>query len=91
MAKICLHCFVSGRVQGVFYRRETVEQAIARALKGWVKNLLDGRVEVMICGEEADVRAMETWLWQGPRAAQVDTVAATIVPVENFQQFEVRN
>lgn len=91
MAKICLHCFVSGRVQGVFFRRETREQSIARGLTGWVRNNSDGRVEVMICGEEVNVRAMQTWLWEGPRVAEVSNVEALEVPWELFQQFEVRN
>lgn len=91
MAKICLHCFVSGRVQGVFFRRETHDQSIARGLTGWVRNNLDGRVEVLICGEEAEVRAMQSWLWEGPRAAKVDNVASEVVPFEDFKQFEVRN
>ncbi len=91
MAKICLHCFVSGRVQGVFYRREAHAQSLARGLTGWVKNTLDGRVELMLCGEESEVRAIEAWLWEGPRAAKVDHVASEVVPLEDFKQFEVRN
>lgn len=91
MAKICLHCFVSGRVQGVFYRREAYEQSLKRGLTGWVKNTLDGRVEVMLCGEEAEVRAIEAWLWEGPRAAKVDNVVSEVIPFEDLKQFEVRN
>lgn len=91
MAKICLHCFVSGRVQGVFFRRETCEQGIARGLTGWVRNNSDGQVEVMICGEEVEVCAMQAWLWEGPRAAEVSNVEALEVPWELFEQFEVRN
>lgn len=91
MAKICIHCFVSGRVQGVFFRRETYEQSIARGLTGWVRNLPDGRVEAMICGEEADVAAMQAWLWEGPRAAQVSDVEVQQRPFEVLQTFEVRD
>lgn len=91
MAKICLHCFVSGRVQGVFFRRKTYEQSIARGLTGWVRNLPDGRVEAMICGEEAVVSAMQAWLWEGPRAAKVSDVEVQTLPFEVLQTFEVRS
>jgi acylphosphatase len=91
MAKICMHCFVSGRVQGVFFRRETQAQSVARGLNGWVRNVSDGRVEVMICGEEAAVYAMQTWLWKGPSVAKVENVESEEVPLEAFQQFEIRN
>lgn len=91
MAKICLHCFVSGRVQGVFFRRETHEQSRVRGLTGWVKNVSDGRVEVMICGDEAIVYEMQAWLWNGPKAAKVSNVESQVVPWETFMQFEVRN
>jgi acylphosphatase len=91
MAKICLHCFVSGRVQGVFFRRATYEQSIARGLTGWVRNVSDGRVEVMICGEEAVVSAMQAWLWEGPSVARVSHVDVEVVPFEAIQAFEVRN
>ncbi|HXH54694.1 MAG TPA: acylphosphatase [Gammaproteobacteria bacterium] len=91
MAKICVHCFVSGRVQGVFFRRETQAQSASRGLSGWVRNLSDGRVEVMICGEEAAVYAMQAWLWEGPSAAKVNNVESEVMSFEAFQQFEVRN
>ncbi len=91
MANICVHCFVSGRVQGVFFRRETQKQAIVLGLKGWVRNLPDGRVEVMICGEEAAIDAMKVWLWKGSSAAVVSNVESKLVPVEGFQEFEIRD
>lgn len=91
MAKICAHCFVSGRVQGVFFRRETYEQSLVRGLTGWVRNLPDGRVEVMICGEEKLVFAMQAWLLQGPSAAKVSKVESEILSFEALQQFEIRN
>lgn len=91
MEKICLHCFVSGRVQGVFYRRATRGEAVKHGVTGWVKNLADGRVEVMICGEEAAVYALQNWLWEGPKAAKVNEVEMEELPWQAFEQFEVRN
>ncbi|WP_329742724.1 acylphosphatase [Dyella sp. A6] len=67
--------FVSGRVQGVFYRASTCEQARALSLTGYARNLADGRVEVLASGEAAALDALEHWLWQGPPAATVTAVA----------------
>ena len=71
---ICKHCFISGRVQGVFFRASTARHAIELRLTGYAKNLTDGRVEVLACGEAADVDALCDWLWQGPPAAHVSEV-----------------
>ncbi len=69
-----VRCLVAGRVQGVYYRSATAERAQALALRGWVKNLADGRVEVVASGDAAAVAALTRWLWQGPPAARVDAV-----------------
>ncbi len=74
MKEIALHAFVSGRVQGVWFRQSTKEQAISLGLKGWVRNLSDGRVEVLAAGEEKAVRQLEAWLAQGPELANVAEV-----------------
>lgn len=67
-------CFVSGRVQGVFFRASTRQRALELGCHGHVRNLEDGRVEVLIVGESAAVEALIGWLWQGPPAAQVSNV-----------------
>jgi acylphosphatase len=69
-----IRCVVAGRVQGVYYRAATAEQAARLALDGWVKNLADGRVEVVAGGAPAAVAELAGWLWQGPPAARVDAV-----------------
>ncbi|WNL47317.1 acylphosphatase [Dyella sp. BiH032] len=66
---------VSGRVQGVFYRASTREQARALGLTGYARNLPDGAVEVLACGEAEAIAVLERWLWEGPAAARVDHVA----------------
>lgn len=71
---VCVRCFVSGRVQGVFYRASTRERALALGLRGYARNLPDGRVEVLACGPEDAVRALEAWLWEGPPMARVTDV-----------------
>lgn len=70
----CLHCRVSGRVQGVWFRASTREQARRLGLTGYAKNLADGRVEVLACGGRGALEALQVWLWQGPEAAEVDEV-----------------
>ena len=65
---------VSGRVQGVFYRASTREQALALGLAGMARNLADGRVEVIACGELQAIEQLERWLYEGPPAARVEEV-----------------
>lgn len=74
MAQLCMHAYVSGRVQGVYFRQATAEQAERLDLAGWVRNLDDGRVEVLFEGEEEAVRELATWLQQGPEQAEVATL-----------------
>jgi acylphosphatase len=69
-----VRCVVGGRVQGVYYRASTAAEAKRLALDGWVKNLPDGRVEVVASGTPAAVAALAAWLWQGPPGARVDAV-----------------
>jgi acylphosphatase len=69
-----IRCVVAGRVQGVFYRSATADEARRLGLDGWVKNLPDGRVEVVAAGAASSVAALAHWLWQGPPAARVDAV-----------------
>ncbi|EIT71366.1 Acylphosphatase [Hydrocarboniphaga effusa AP103] len=65
---------VTGRVQGVYFRESTREQAEALGLVGWVCNLVDGRVEGVAHGSEAALEALHRWLLLGPPAARVDAV-----------------
>ena len=81
----CLHCFVEGRVQGVFYRASTQQEANHLNLNGWVKNCPDGMVELIACGETKDLQEFEAWLWQGPQYAQVSNVECVLVDVPDGQ------
>lgn len=65
---------VSGRVQGVFFRASAVAVARGLGLRGFVRNLADGRVEVLAAGSEAGLQALEAWLLTGPPRARVDAV-----------------
>jgi acylphosphatase len=73
-AIIARRCYVSGRVQGVFYRASTRERAQQLGCRGYARNLADGRVEVLAVGEPAAVDALVEWLWHGPPAAHVQDV-----------------
>jgi acylphosphatase len=71
------HVIVSGRVQGVFFRDHTRRWADSLGLLGWVKNLWDGRVEVLVEGEKASIESLIAQLRQGPPLAQVKNVEVT--------------
>lgn len=69
------HAFVSGRVQGVFFRAATEAKAEQiGGIAGWVRNLPDGRVEVTAEGPREGVEMLVEWLWHGPPSAQVRSV-----------------
>jgi acylphosphatase len=64
--------FVEGRVQGVFFRASAREQAESLGLRGYARNLHDGRVEVLAVGDVQAVERMEQWLKHGPPSAHVE-------------------
>jgi acylphosphatase len=68
------HVWISGRVQGVFFRANTWKQARSLGLSGWVQNLPDGRVETVFEGEERATEAMLNWSRTGSPPARVDKV-----------------
>jgi acylphosphatase len=72
-----VHLFVSGQVQGVFFRAECASRARDLGLGGFVRNLPDGRVEAVFEGDPAAVEGMVEWCHTGPRWAQVENVSAT--------------
>ena len=81
---------VSGQVQGVFFRASAQDTARKLGLTGWVRNLRDGRVELVACGEEAKLKELEHWLWQGPPHARVTQVEVDEAAPESFSVFDVR-
>ena len=72
--RVCKRALVSGRVQGVFYRATAARQARALGVEGYVRNLADGRVEVLACGDENTVDEFLRWLWVGSSASRVEAV-----------------
>lgn len=83
------HYFVEGRVQGVGYRAFACRQGQALGLDGWVRNLADGCVEAVACGDEAALAGFEVWLARGPRCAEVRRVVATASEVTPDSGFVV--
>jgi acylphosphatase len=77
--KICRHCFISGRVQGVSFRYYTRKQAQSLRVSGWARNLADGRVEVLACGTPNAVERLCAWLHEGPSLAYVTDVQCQTV------------
>jgi acylphosphatase len=77
LSKARAHVVVSGRVQGVYYRYATREEAVMRGVKGWVRNLQDGRVEVVFEGEKSKVEEVIDFCHYGPPAAKVSSVEVT--------------
>ncbi len=69
-----VHTYISGRVQGVFFRATTHRAAIGFHITGWVRNMPDGRVEALFEGNNEDVDKMLKWCHVGPPAARVDKV-----------------
>jgi acylphosphatase len=78
----CRRYVVSGRVQGVWFRASTREQAQRLGLSGHALNLPDGRVEVLACGSEPALEALATWLWHGPELAKVKDVVGEEVAAQ---------
>lgn len=81
---------VSGRVQGVGFRFAACAEARRLGITGWVRNLSNGDVEALACGEADQLLAFGEWLRRGPRAARVTGVVVVDAPVEVFGEFEIR-
>ena len=77
---ICKKCLVSGRVQGVFYRGAAAQRARELGVHGYARNLPDGRVEVLACGDDEAVETFVGWLWIGSSAAKVSGVEVADAP-----------
>jgi acylphosphatase len=91
--KDCYRFSVRGKVQGVFFRASTRDQASRLGLTGWVRNLSSGDVELLACGDREKIDMLSNWLWQGPRNAKVTDVITEKLPgseADVQQGFKVR-
>ncbi len=87
MSKLCRRFIVSGTVQGVFFRDNARKKAIELNISGWVKNVNDGSVELLACGESDHIQTLERWLWEGPTKAHVTAVDKKSHPWEEHADF----
>ena len=94
MTRSARHVLIRGRVQGVGFRWSTRTKAVELGVDGWVRNLPDRSVEVLVQGETDSVEAMLTWLRRGPSHARVDHAEVTAADPEqasgSVEGFEIR-
>jgi acylphosphatase len=91
MVAIRVHMLISGRVRGVFYRSSTRRTALELGLTGWVRNLPDGRVEIVVEGEEDQVEELIDWCRKGPPSADVKGLEVKQErPTGEFKRFSVK-
>jgi acylphosphatase len=90
--EICVKCLISGLVQGVWYRASAQAEAEQLKLRGYARNLEDGRVEVIACGSPAAVQGLIDWLHRGPPNARVSDVSTEPLAIEQggrYTAFEI--
>ncbi|HEY6534369.1 MAG TPA: acylphosphatase [Candidatus Nitrosocosmicus sp.] len=85
-----LHVFISGKVQGVYFRQNTATQAQELNVSGWVRNLKDGRVETIFEGEKPGVNKLLDWCYSGPKNAIVSNIEIVNENFKNeYSSFEI--
>jgi acylphosphatase len=85
-----LHIFISGKVQGVYYRQNTLHKAQELNVMGWIRNLKDGRVEATLEGEREHVDKLLDWCKDGPEYAIVTNIEIVDEPYSNeFSNFQI--
>lgn len=87
MDTCCAKALVTGKVQGVWFRQATQEQALRAGITGHAINLPDGRVEVLMCGEREAVKRLADWLWKGPENAWVTHVEIEVIDTREPDDF----
>lgn len=90
--QVAAEIFVSGRVQGVYYRAFTEQEANLLGLTGYVRNLPDGRVQIEVEGERKDIEELIERVWKGPGRARVTDVQVSFRSAEGrFASFSIRH
>ena len=85
------HIFVSGKVQGVLFRDRTRRKARQIGVQGWVKNLPDNRVEMLLEGEKEKIQELIEWIKSEPFLVRVDNIEVKLEKYQNeFNNFEVK-
>lgn len=86
--QLCIKCYISGRVQGVWYRASAKEAGEKLGLTGFARNLPDGRVEVFACGDKEKLELFLDWLKHGPPLANVTDVTRQDMPWQEYTGFD---
>ena len=90
MNKVRIHLIIEGRVQGVWFRDSTRQEAQKLGITGWVRNKRDGSVEAVIEGMEEQVKKLVAWCHHGPPSASVRHVVENAEPWRGeFDSFEI--
>jgi acylphosphatase len=87
MQEICINYIISGIVQGVGFRSFAINKANSLGIKGWIRNLSTGEVEVMACGAKSSVAEFGELMKVGPSASRVKGVTKKILGYENYDNF----
>ena len=90
MTAVRVRLTVHGRVQGVFFRDSCARVAASAGVKGWVRNLPDGSVQVVAEGERSDVNQLVEWCFEGPSRANVTRVELVDEQPAGEREFRVR-
>lgn len=85
----CIHCYVLGKVQGVSYRKYTKKYADEHGIKGWVKNLPDGRVEIMACGDAIQLEVFISCLQEGSPSSEVSKIVRNFWQYQEYESFNI--
>ena len=85
-----VHLVIKGKVQGVYYRASAKEKANELGIKGWIKNIPGGHVEVMASGSKEQLEKFIEWCRQGPKYAHVSDMIVTKGEQENFNDFSIK-
>lgn len=85
------HVWISGNVQGVFFRSSIRSQALLKQTKGWVKNLLDGRVEAVFEGKKENIEELLIFCREGPPGSRVNDIEVKWEkPTSRFNGFDIK-
>lgn len=85
-----VHIFITGKVQGVYFRQNTVYKAQELNVLGWIRNLKDGRVEAVFEGEKSNIHKLLNWCHEGPKGAIVRNTEIVNEPFKNeYSDFQI--
>lgn len=89
MARCCVKTCVVGHVQGVGFRFHTAHQGLMLDLTGYARNLADGSVEVLACGEQVNIDSLLAWLQHGPKTATVENLTSETLAWQHLSGFQM--